>query len=97
MLAGHEPRYGLSDARAIPADRPLAERMMAWDTLNYLPDDILVKVDRACMAVSLEGRIHCWTIAWSNWHGNCRHNIKVRQGRVNGCCDKYCIAMSCLP
>lgn len=54
---GIEPWTLHADPGAWPAlDGPI-HQMMLLDALTYLPDDILVKVDRAAMGVSLEGRI----------------------------------------
>lgn len=52
-----EPATVLTDA-GLWADVPdLTHRMMYLDTVTYLPDDILTKVDRAAMGVSLETRV----------------------------------------
>ena len=50
------PTYALENREAWPRLTDPVARMMALDTLTYLPDDILVKVDRASMATSLETR-----------------------------------------
>jgi asparagine synthase (glutamine-hydrolysing) len=56
VIDGSEPPT-LVNRGGGPRDLDLfTEQMMKLDVLTYLPDDILVKVDRASMAVSLEAR-----------------------------------------
>lgn len=57
VLGGKEPLTVLTDRSQWPGLPGLVQRMMALDTVSYLPDDILAKVDRAAMSVSLETRV----------------------------------------
>lgn len=52
-----EPETLLTGTTKQPVTLSGVEQMMALDMLSYLPDDILVKVDRAAMGVSLETRV----------------------------------------
>jgi asparagine synthase (glutamine-hydrolysing) len=53
-----EPQYIFNQKKGFHKEiKHILQQMMLLDALSYLPDDILVKVDRASMAVSLESRI----------------------------------------
>jgi asparagine synthase (glutamine-hydrolysing) len=51
------PNFIADDPRVASLIENPIERMQYLDSITYLPDDILTKVDRASMAVSLEARV----------------------------------------
>lgn len=57
VVDGIEPATPLSELANALGSLDFVEKMMLLDLISYLPGDILTKVDRATMGVSLEGRI----------------------------------------
>jgi len=57
VLDAIEPPTALTDPSRRAALSDFTMQMMFTDLVSYLPDDILTKVDRASMAVSLEARV----------------------------------------
>jgi asparagine synthase (glutamine-hydrolysing) len=83
VLGGQEPTPRLIDMMHEISLTDSTHRMMLADLLTYLPDDILTKVDRASMAVSLESRIplldpDVMTFAWKL---PLSQKIRGRQGK----------------
>lgn len=57
VLGATEPKGLIWDDHVSTLVPDFVERMQYLDTLTYMQDDILTKVDRASMAVSLEARV----------------------------------------
>jgi asparagine synthase (glutamine-hydrolysing) len=76
-----EPLTVLTDcARWLP-QHGLESRMMYLDQMSYLPDDILVKVDRAAMGISLETRVPMLDHRLVEFAWQLPMRMKIREGQ----------------
>jgi asparagine synthase (glutamine-hydrolysing) len=93
LLQGDEPPNYFNSGESASGITDYFESMMLSDTLNYLPDDILVKVDRAAMGVSLETRVPLLDHRVVEFAWRLPLNMKVRNGQgkwiLRKVLDKY--------
>jgi asparagine synthase (glutamine-hydrolysing) len=81
VIGGDEPLTTLFDRPNWAQLDDFTDRMMYLDSVTYLPDDILVKVDRASMGVSLEGRIPFLDPRIVEWAWRLPLGMKIRNGQ----------------
>jgi asparagine synthase (glutamine-hydrolysing) len=91
VLGAHEPKTPLTESRF--ALDEFVEQMMALDTVSYLPDEILAKVDRAAMGTSLETRVPFLDHRVVEFAWRLPFSMKVRDGQgkwiLRRVLDKY--------
>ncbi|EFO34001.1 asparagine synthase [Roseibium sp. TrichSKD4] len=81
VFGSREPPTYLTDRRPDISVLDPIEQMMALDFLSYLTDDILTKVDRAAMAVSLETRVPMLDHRVIEYAWSLPLSLKLRDGR----------------
>lgn len=81
VLGAAEPPTLLGDGWAECGVPDYAQKMMYLDLATYLPDDILTKVDRASMAVSLEARVPLLDHRVVEFAWRLPLSMKLRDGR----------------
>ncbi|MVW63042.1 asparagine synthase (glutamine-hydrolyzing) [Massilia sp. NEAU-DD11] len=81
VLGASEPSNYFSARGAGAADADYYDEMMLADMHTYLPDDILVKVDRAAMGVSLETRVPFLDHRVVEFAASVPLHMKVRDGQ----------------
>ena len=80
VLDSHEPATVFSKKESWPCIYSKEQTIMLLDALSYLPDDILVKLDRAAMACSLETRVPLLDHHIVEFAFRLPFGIKVREG-----------------
>lgn len=80
VLDGSEPQTVLTEKPSSAANLNFIEQMMLLDSVSYLPDDILAKVDRAAMGVSLETRVPLLDHRVVEFAWSLPFDMKIRNG-----------------
>lgn len=81
VINGKDPVTAITDTGRWPRVSDFTHRMMHLDMETYLPGDILVKVDRAAMGVSLEGRIPLLDTELIEFAWRVPFSMKARDGK----------------